>query len=121
MTFRKLMAQPVDARDVERVVGAELQRILENVAPSRVYLFGSASRGEMTDASDLDFLIVVPDDAPLRELKSRYYRSPGPRVTPVDAVFVTESEFRTRSGVGGVCMVCAQEGRLLHPNPEGAA
>ena len=40
------------------------RRIVAECQPVRVYLFGSAVRGEDGPDSDLDFLVVLPDDAP---------------------------------------------------------
>ncbi len=114
--FRKVFSQPIDAEVGQRLIAAELQRIVENCNPESVYLFGSAARGEMTDASDLDFLVVLPDSADVKSLKSRYYRSSAERTVPVDAIFVKRSEFEKRSRIGGVCFVVADEGRLLYPS-----
>ena len=121
MTFQALLAKRLEATLVEGLVEQELARIVHSVRPTLVYLFGSAARGEMTDASDLDVLVVVPNEAPVKALKRRYYESPGERKIPVDVIFVTESDFDTRSRVGGVCMVCADEGRILHRAELGVA
>lgn len=37
--------------------------------PIRIYLFGSVARGDDGPDSDLDFLVVVPDDAPEDKLR----------------------------------------------------
>jgi predicted nucleotidyltransferase len=38
--------------------------LVEFYQPIRIYLFGSVARGDDGPDSDLDFLVVVPDDAP---------------------------------------------------------
>ena len=40
------------------------RRLIEHFRPERIYLFGSAARGETGPDSDLDFLVVLPDEAP---------------------------------------------------------
>ncbi|MGA2326094.1 MAG: nucleotidyltransferase domain-containing protein [Bryobacteraceae bacterium] len=40
------------------------RRLIEFYRPVRIYLFGSASPRDAGPDSDLDFLVVVPDDAP---------------------------------------------------------
>ncbi len=45
------------------------RRLVEFYQPDRVYLFGSEARGESGPDSDLDFLVVVPDDAPKEHLR----------------------------------------------------
>jgi predicted nucleotidyltransferase len=39
-----------------------VRRLVEFYQPEKIYLFGSAARGEDRPDSDLDFLVVVPDD-----------------------------------------------------------
>ena len=39
-------------------------RLVEYYHPERIYLFGSEARGEAGPDSDLNFCVVVPDDAP---------------------------------------------------------
>jgi hypothetical protein len=44
------------------------RRLVEFYSPVRIYLFGSEARGDAGPDSDLDFLVVVPDDAPEDQL-----------------------------------------------------
>ena len=45
------------------------RRLVEYFHPVRIYLFGSAARGDYGPDSDLDFLVVVPDDVPEDKLR----------------------------------------------------
>jgi predicted nucleotidyltransferase len=47
------------------------RRLVEYYHPDRIYLFGSEARGEAGPDSDLDFLVVVPDDTPKEVMRSR--------------------------------------------------
>lgn len=73
--------------DVERVV----RRVVEEVSPLRVVLFGSRARGTAGPDSDVDLLVVVPDGlrplTVMRELRERI-RGLG---VPVDYVVATPS------------------------------
>jgi predicted nucleotidyltransferase len=40
------------------------RRLIDFYQPERIYLFGSAARGDDTSDSDLDFCVVLPDYAP---------------------------------------------------------
>ena len=40
-----------------------VRRLVETLHPLEIYLFGSHARGTPHKHSDLDFLVVVPDDA----------------------------------------------------------
>ena len=45
------------------------RRLIEYYHPDRIYLFGSAARGEAGPDSDLDFCVVVPDDTPKEKFR----------------------------------------------------
>lgn len=47
----------LDSQMLAKVV----QEIVESAHPERIILFGSAARGDMGPDSDLDLLVVVPD------------------------------------------------------------
>ncbi len=59
------------ARRSDPVVGEIVRRLVEAYRPERVYLFGSAARGEVGPNSDYDVLLVVPDDASAPRLRAR--------------------------------------------------
>jgi len=44
-------------------------KLVEFYQPIRIYLFGSVARGDDGPDSDLDFLVVVPDDSPDDKLR----------------------------------------------------
>jgi len=50
-------------------IAAITSRLVEYYHPERIYLFGSAARGDAGPDSDLDFCVVVPDDAPVELLR----------------------------------------------------
>src|SRR5947207_15849520 len=47
-----------------------IRRLVEYFQPERIYLFGSVARGDDGPDSDLDFLVVVPDDFPVEKLRA---------------------------------------------------
>jgi predicted nucleotidyltransferase len=48
----------------DQAIGEITRRLVEYYRPERIYLFGSAVRGDDGPDSDLDFCVVVPDDTP---------------------------------------------------------
>src|ERR1039458_7345014 len=46
------------------VLGVIIGRLVEIFRPDRIYLFGSAARGDAGPDSDYDLMIVVPDATP---------------------------------------------------------
>jgi predicted nucleotidyltransferase len=53
----------------QEVIEEMTRRLVEFYRPVRIYLFGSEARGEAGPDSDLDFLVVVPDDTPEEKMR----------------------------------------------------
>lgn len=113
MTLKRLLSKPVPRAEADPFIEQELCVILACCKPVRVYLFGSAARNEMTDSSDLDLLVVLPDGENIKEAVKKYYSRPKTHSWPVDILFMEEAEFARKSQLGGVAMLCAQEGQVL--------
>lgn len=92
------------------------RRLVEYYRPERIYLFGSAARGEEGADSDLDFCIVLPDEAP----QSLY--GPGVRRalrgigTATDLVRWPASDFDARAAhvASSLPATIVREGKLLY-------
>lgn len=110
------MSRESPESSAKSVLDEIVARLVGALEPERVYLFGSRARGEETDDSDFDILIVVPaselpghsrDRIALRAIR-------GLRV-PVDVIVMTREEFDRKRGV--VCSLPAtvdREGQLLY-------
>lgn len=112
MGLSKLIANP----DLNQWAQAKAAEVLASI-PSQdlildAYLFGSAVDGNFTSDSDLDLLVVVPDQAAIIKLQKEVY---SPRFTDVaiDWILRTQESFETRKLEGGVCFVAAQSGMKL--------
>ena len=46
------------------VLGEVVRRLSEVYHPVRIYLFGSAARGDAGPDSDYDLMVILPDEAP---------------------------------------------------------
>ena len=55
------MRAPTAAPSAERL-DAAVRLVVDRLRPDQIILFGSAARGEMTPASDLDLLVITDDD-----------------------------------------------------------
>lgn len=54
----------------QEVIAEMTRRLVDYYHPVRIYLFGSEARGDAGPDSDLDFLVVVPDDTPEETMRS---------------------------------------------------
>lgn len=94
-----------------------VRRLVRGYDPERVYLFGSAARGEAGTESDYDLLLVVPDDAEPERLRARLaYRDLLKGAgAPVDVLVMTREAFDSRADVvGSLPATVLAEGVLLH-------
>jgi uncharacterized protein len=93
-----------------------VRRLVVAYDPERVYLFGSAARGEAGPNSDFDVLLVVPDDASQDRLRSRRaYEALWGLGAATDVLVMSRSEFEARAGVPtSIPATVLEEGVLVH-------
>jgi predicted nucleotidyltransferase len=100
----------------DAVMTEVVQRLVEAYQPERVYLFGSAGRGDANADSDYDILLVVRDDSPefLRDGR-RGYEVIADFPISVDLVVYTASGFYDRLSLkASLPATVVREGKLLH-------
>jgi predicted nucleotidyltransferase len=93
------------------------RRLVEACQPVRVYLFGSEARGDAGPDSDLDFLVVVPDDAGEDVFRSgRLRQAIGGVGHAVDVIPWRRTDFEGRAAyvVASLPATVVREGRLLY-------
>ena len=98
------------------VVAEVVRRLVEAYGPERIYLFGSAARGEAGPSSDYDILLVVPDDASTERLRARRaYEVLWGLGVAVDVLIWRRGAFDARASVRtSLPAVVLREGMLLH-------
>ena len=81
----------------DRLLRDVVERIVRAVQPVRIVLFGSAAGGRMGPNSDLDLLVVMPDDVHRRRTAQAIYKSLFGVGVAKDVIVVTESDVREYS------------------------
>ena len=103
----------------EDVLSDMVQAIVREVAPERIYLFGSRARGEARQDSDVDLLIVVsepfgPEHSRFQEI-NRVYRALSSFRIPNDVLLYSSDEFAKWSqSLNHVVGRCSRDGKLLY-------
>lgn len=87
------MIRQVD-KEADEVVDRLVNRIIDSVRPKRIYIFGSAARGDKGPNSDIDVLVVMPDGVHRRNTSKKIYHSLAGMGIAKDIVVVTESDVR---------------------------
>ncbi len=91
-------------------------RIVEQLSPLKVYLFGSFADGTSREDSDYDFYIVVEDSkTDWYDQTLRAYKAIRPvRTRPVDILVGTSSTFERRKQFPSIEREVYQKGVLLY-------
>jgi predicted nucleotidyltransferase len=94
-------------RFVEEIVGA--------IHPLRIILFGSIARGAAAVESDVDLLVVMPDDADIDSIERRLYRDVPRHGTPLDVVVTTPTLLELYADKPGlIYQAILREGREVY-------
>jgi predicted nucleotidyltransferase len=99
----------------ERMLQEIVQRIVAEVHPSRVILFGSYGRNDADEGSDLDIMVIKPrvDNRYAEMIDLR--KVVGHVGVGVDLLLYSEAEYGRRSQVPGTVLYWARkEGRPLY-------
>ncbi len=91
--------------------------IKDTVNCEKIYLFGSYAYGEPNEDSDLDFYVVIPDDAPRPiEVVQKIRMNLGSleRTTPLDILAARSSRFTDISVLPTMERQIVREGVLLY-------
>lgn len=96
---------------IERLV----QQIVETVDPLRILLFGSAARGELGVASDLDLLVVMPEGVHRRRTAQKLYRKIRDVGVAFDILVATPADLeRHKENIGLIYRTILEEGKELY-------
>jgi uncharacterized protein len=99
------------------IVDEVVDALVRELEPNKIILFGSAARGEVSDESDLDLMIVVPQMAQDRGEITRAYRALRSVKSrpPVDVLVFSQQDVEDWGGViGHVINDALSEGRVAY-------
>jgi uncharacterized protein len=94
-----------------------VRRLVQFYHPERIYLFGSSARGDCGPDSDLDFCVVLADDASEELLRSGAIYSQLRGVGfPADVIPWRRTDFDARAMhvVASLPATIVREGRLIY-------
>jgi predicted nucleotidyltransferase len=104
-------------------VQTRLARLLEGLrgcGAERIYLFGSAARGEADDLSDLDVVVILRTSLPFFDRLLALARLIPPAAGGVDLLAYTPDEFEAMQRDGNAfAEMIVEEGQLIYDRPQG--
>ena len=107
----------------EQTIEEITRRLVDYYHPERIYLFGSAARGDGGPDSDLDFCVVLPDDAPPLLYRPGVHRALWDVGTAADVVRWPSSDFDMRAANVKTSLpaTIVREGKVLYDTRRVAA
>lgn len=105
----------------EQVIPAIVERIVRELKPLRIILFGSYARGQAERGSDVDLLVVLDYVDDRREVQGAIESALEGLDAPKDVIVVTPDEIARRGRVIGTVLEPAlREGRVLYRRSDDA-
>jgi predicted nucleotidyltransferase len=100
---------------IDSIVQEIVDRIVTQVHPLRILVFGSTARGEHGHESDVDLLVVMPDGTHRRRTAQMLYRRLRGFGVPVDLVVTTEGDLDChKDNPGLIYRTVLREGKELY-------
>lgn len=92
-----------------------IQRIVNEVHPLRIILFGSAVTGHLHPDSDLDLLVVMPEGVHRRRTAQQLYRKISGIAMPFDIVVATPSDLaKHKNNIGLIYHTILKQGKEVY-------
>ena len=92
-----------------------VQRIVQEIAPLRIILFGSGARNNINDDSDIDLLVVMPEGTHRRKTAQLLYKNIRNISIPFDILVVTSSDLeKYKDSVGLIYRKILTEGKQIY-------
>lgn len=110
------MTEPNARTAVADPLSESVRRLRGSLPAERIYLFGSRARGEATEESDFDFLVVIRDSPlPRYKREQQAFRALCGIGIAKDVLVFTRREFeKALAVVTSLPATVAREGRLIY-------
>ena len=106
---------PVDEDEFRAI----MERLVRELHPEKVVLFGTYAYGTPTPDSDVDLLVIMQTDAPPVERFAMVSRTLEPRPFPVDILVKTPAQIERALAKGVFCIrEILTRGRVLYERPD---
>ncbi len=94
-----------------------VQRIVQEITPLRIILFGSGAKNSMNDSSDIDLLVVMPEGTHRRKTAQLLYKKIRNISIPFDILVVTNSDLeKYKDKAGLIYREILAEGKQVYVN-----
>ena len=104
--------------DIDGLTREMVDRIVQGYRPLRIIIFGSRGRGDAASDSDVDVLVVMPDETARRAMAIQIGATLADVPLAKDIIVTTPSEIIERGHVVNTVLRSAlREGRVVYERP----
>ena len=97
------------------IINSLVERIIEEVHPLRIINFGSVVRDEVSECSDIDVLVVMPEGTHRRHSAQLLYRNIRGLGVPFDVLVATPGDLeKHKDNIGLIYRTNLQEGKVVY-------
>jgi len=98
-----------------KLIDELVQRIVEEVHPLRIILFGSAAKGDVGRNSDIDLLVVMPEGVHRRRIAQLLYQKITRLGVPFDILVATPADLQKhKDKIGLIYRTILEEGKEVY-------
>lgn len=99
----------------ETKIDQAVKLLVSATQPVRIILFGSYARGDVSDDSDLDLLVIMPEVKSKFKEMIRLRRALRPLRIPIDILVYSQKEVEEWAHLPGTALYWAvKEGKVVH-------
>jgi predicted nucleotidyltransferase len=115
MVLARMTAVCLSQAETDQIIQKAVDWLRIKIQPKSIWLFGSASRYQLTQYSDLDIAVIFESDEELKKARSGGIFQLSQAIQwPVDLILITQTRFIERANIGGVCEIIKDEGICLY-------
>ncbi len=114
MDLRRLAARRLTQLEVKAKIDDIVGLICDAHPVNQIILFGSAARGEMTEASDLDVIVIIENNENVSMVEKKIFLHPKWGKWPADLLVYPLSEYNRKANIGGVPYLSKTEGIVVY-------
>lgn len=115
MVLARMTAKYQSRLFTDQLIQNAVDWLRSKYSPQAIWLFGSGSRYELTEFSDLDIAVIFASEEELKTARSEGIFQLSQSIHwPVDLLLMTQKHFLHKAGIGGVCEIIKDEGICLY-------
>ena len=109
------MVRTISKQEVDEYISEIVKRVVPEISPEKIYLFGSFSGDDYDQDSDIDLCFVVENSRSIKDVKRKINEILSDRIMPLDIIVCFEEDMEKRRDVIGTIQYrVAQDGELIY-------